>query len=196
MRNIALGAALAAGLITAAHAQNSTFQNPCHSPPYTDFDFWVGEWVAFDYDTGVVEGIDMVTREINGCVLMQDWIQLTDTFRYENQPDRFEGLSFNSLTMDGQWQQVWDGNTGGTITLVGGLDDEGRMVLTTALLHAEPQGFDYRRTFTWEPQDDGTLHVWGEIQIRNEDGTWRDPVIEWNLRQVRRTDVGPLIEAP
>ncbi len=30
-------------------AQNDGFSNPCAAAPFTDFDLWVGDWVAFYY---------------------------------------------------------------------------------------------------------------------------------------------------
>ena len=49
--------------------QGTAYVNPCSTAPITDFDFWVGDWVAFDYDTGVVQGIDRIQKTNNGCVL-------------------------------------------------------------------------------------------------------------------------------
>ena len=190
----------ASSLISAAaFAQDTEFQNPCHISPGTDFDFWVGDWVAFDYDTGVVQGIDIIEHTNAGCTIYQEWSQMTDRFRAPGQPHRYAGISFSSVLNDGQWQQVWIGNYGGTINMVGGLDDAGRMVLSSGEQSGQNADGDtviFERTWYWAPEADGTVHSWGEIRTQNEDGSWSDAQISWNLRYVNRSTVSDLIEAP
>lgn len=189
-------AAVLTALVTStAFAQDADYVNPCSEAPNTDFDFWVQEWVAFNYDTGVVMGIDNVSKIDGGCVVFQDWTQMTDDFRAPGSDVRYAGVSFNSVLNDGRWQQVWVGDYGGTIVVTGGLNEDGTMVLTSGEQVAA-SGQTYQRTWYWDPQDDGTVHSWGEATIMNEDGTWGEPIITWNLRYVSRHVVGNLIEAP
>jgi len=193
--------ASAAGLIAvfvtaAAHAQaDGPFTNPCAAAPNTDFDFWVGDWVAFDFETGVVQGIDRIHKINNGCSLMQDWSQMTDRFRAPGADFRYAGVSFNSVLPNGDWQQIWVGNYGGTITMIGRLDDEGTMVLKSAAFPTQNGGLA-QRTWYWDPKEDGTVHSWGEIrQKQTEDEDWGDPIIPWNLRYVPRADAPELSAA-
>lgn len=172
-----------------------TFDLPCASRPYTDFDFWVGEWVAFDYDTGVVQGIDRIEHAVGGCVILQEWSQLTDRYRPAGAPFRYAGMSFSSVLSDGSWQQVWVGNSAGTISLNGQLDAEiGGMVLQQTAVSST--GAEFRRLWYWVPEADNTLHSWGTISFRTASGDWSEPRTEWNLRYVRRAHVGTLIESP
>ena len=174
--------------------QGTAYVNPCSTAPITDFDFWVGDWVAFDYDTGVVQGIDRIQKTNNGCVLTQDWRQLTDTFRTQGADYRYAGVSFNSVLPDGKWQQVWVGNNGGTIVVHGGLNEDGVMVFVSPDFPTR-NGQIAQRTWYWEPEDDGTVHSWGEVRLKDPDGDWGDARIQWNLRYVRRDDVPNLVVA-
>ena len=181
-----------------AQAQSSegqaAFVNPCSSAPMTDFDFWVGDWVSFDYDTGVVQGVDRIHKINNGCVLMQDWTQMTDRYRAQGADFRYAGVSFNSVLPNGNWQQVWVGNYGGTIVLSGGLNEDGVMVIVSPEFPAQ-NGQIGQRTWYWDPEEDGTIHSWGEIRLRDPDGDWGAPQIPWNLRYVRRADAPDLVAA-
>ncbi len=190
---IGLGAAFSPGTL---HAQTSApFSNPCDAPPLTDFAFWVGDWVAFDYDTGVVQGIDRIHKINNGCTLMQDWSQMTDRYRAPGGDFRYAGVSFNAVLPDGQWQQVWVGNYGGAITMTGGLDEDGTMTLRSAEFPTQ-DGAIAQRTWYWDPLDDGSIHSWGEIRQKNSpDDEWGEPVIPWNLRYVRRNTAPNLVAA-
>ncbi|GJL95846.1 MAG: hypothetical protein DHS20C05_22510 [Hyphococcus sp.] len=179
----------------AQNATDNTFEPPCLKEPITDFDFWVGDWVAFDYDTGIVQGIDRIEKINNGCAVFQNWTQLTDRYRANGSPFRYAGISLSSVLPSGKWQQVWVGNYGGTAVLTGGLDEEGTMVITTAEAQAQ-NGATFKRSWYWDPQDDGTLHSWGEVFIKNKDGTWSEPTIPWNLRYVPRADAPNLSTTP
>lgn len=190
-----LAAGLAAG---AAHSQasegdDSGFTDPCSAAPFTEFDFWVGEWVAFDMETGIAQGIDRIERRQRGCVIHQEWTQMTDRFRTPGAPYRYAGMSISALIPGPRWQQVWVGNAGGAITLQGELrESDGAMVMTQEF--TGPDDVHYHRTWYWKPEADGTVHSWGEIRTREDDGEWGEPQIPWNLRYVRRSMAGNLRE--
>ena len=214
MRSQFLITALAAGLLinapapaqtqaqvqTQAQTQDQAFSNPCDTAPFTDWDFWIGEWVAFDYDTGVVQGIDRVEKINNGCVIHQDWSQMTDRYRAQGYDQRYAGMSFNTvvLTADGPaWEQTWVAHYGGLIRLVGGLDEDGRMVIRTTEFAIQDGQFA-KRVWYWDPEEDGSIHSWGEIYVRDGDGEYPDEPtnIPWNLRYVSRHVSDPLIAQP
>lgn len=199
MRTISICAGTVAALLgSAALAQDASdapYVSPCSQAPYTDFDFWVQDWVAFHSDTGVVMGIDDVHKINGGCIIAQEWIQLSDDFRAEGSEERYAGMSFSSVLGDGRWQQIWVGHDGGTLRMTGGLDDNGTMVMTTGA-QVSSAGYTYQRTWYWDPQDDGSVHSWGEMTIQEPDGSWGDLVTTWDLRYVSRHAVGDLIEAP
>jgi hypothetical protein len=194
----AIGPALLVAGLMAGAAQGQTrsvddsgFTEPCSVAPFTDFDFWIGEWVAFDMETGVVQGIDRIERRQRGCVIHQEWTQLTDRFRTPGAPYRYAGMSISALIPGPSWQQVWVGNAGGAITLQGGLrESDGAMVLVQEF--TGPDNVRYHRAWHWKPEADGTIRSWGEVRTGGEDGEWSEPRIPWNLRYVRRSLVGNL----
>lgn len=200
-RSLSIAALTVAALtVSPASAQDSSaeFANPCDSAPFTDWDFWVGDWVAFDYDTGIVQGIDRVEKINNGCVILQDWSQMTDRFRAPGAPFRYAGVSFSTLTATPAgpaWSQSWVGNTGGMITLTGGLNDEGTMVIESAEFPTQ-NGQIAKRIWYWDPEEDGSVHSWGEIYVRDTDGEFGEPQIPWNLRYVARHAAPNLSAAP
>ena len=195
-RFLAMAAGLAALGYGAAGAQSDgAFSNRCEAAPNTDFDFWVGDWVAFDFDTGVVQGIDRIHKTNNGCVIYQDWTQMTDRYRAPGADFRYAGVSFNSTLQNGDWQQIWVGNTGGTINMVGRLNDDGTMVLTGEEVKTQNGKIAYQ-TWYWDPADDGTIHSWGEVRVKDKaDDPWGEPTIPWNLRYVPRADAPNLSAA-
>lgn len=186
--------ALALTSVSTAVAQDS-YQHPCATGPATAFDFWVGDWVVFDTNTGVVQGIDRIEKINEGCALFQEWRQMTDRFRAPGAPDRYAGISLSSVITGGGWQQVWVGVGGGTITVSGGLDEEGTMVLESAPATAQ-NGQVFKRKWHWDPKPDGTVHSWGEIRTQNEDGSWSDPTVPWDIQYVRRSVSPNLVAAP
>ncbi|HTZ96826.1 MAG TPA: hypothetical protein VMB18_10535 [Terriglobales bacterium] len=94
---------------------------PCSAPEYKQFDFWVGDWNAYDVDnpTSVV-GHARVDRILNGCVLRED---------YQGN-DGHEGQSFTIYDASRKvWHQTWVTNNGRLLTIEGQFED-GQMVLS------------------------------------------------------------------
>lgn len=181
-------------------ANTDVFSNPCDGEVFSQWDFWIGEWVAFDFDTGVVQGIDRVEKINNGCVIHQDWSQMTDRYRAQGYEKRYAGMSFNTViaTPDGPaWEQTWIAHYGGVVRLTGNLDDTGTMIIETAEFPIQNNQFA-RRIWYWDPLEDGSIHSWGEIYVRDADGIYpTEPTnIPWNLRYVSRHVAAPLIAQP
>ncbi len=205
MRNLScLTALLAISTAMPALAQDSqatpptAFSNPCSAAPFTDWDFWVGDWIAFDFDTGIVQGDDRVEKVNNGCVILQDWSQMTDRFRTPGAEFRYAGISFSTVvgTADRPvWRQTWIGNTGGAITLTGGLNDDGTMVIKSTEFPIQNGQFA-KRIWYWDPEEDGSVHSWGEIYTRDADSEFAEEpaTLPWNLRYVSRHAISPLVE--
>jgi len=194
----ALALSTAAPSLAFAQTQSqpaAEFYNPCESEAFAEWDFWIGDWVAFDYDTGVVQGIDRIEKINNGCVIVQDWSQMTDRYRSPGSPDRYAGISYNTLVpgADGPvWEQTWISQYGGVVRLRGGLDADGRIVISTPEFPTQ-SGQIAMRTWYWAPLDGGRIHSWGEVRVRDEGGAFAEPTIPWNLIYVSRHDIPNLI---
>ncbi|WP_370336801.1 hypothetical protein [Parvularcula marina] len=186
-----LSSSLLVSLLALGAQPSDDFAPPCEKAPYTQFDMWVGEWVAFDWETGVVQGIDRIRKINNDCVIHQEWQQMTDRYRTAGAPYRYGGISFSYPLPGGGWKQVWLGNGGWPIELTGKLDEDGVMTLSTAEFDT-PDGKIGKRTWRWARQEDGSLHSWGEFVSKDPEGEWSAPQIVWNLRYVRHADAPEL----
>ena len=97
---------------------------PCeHDVAFTEFDFWVGDWVVHG-PGGALAGTNSISKEERGCVLLEHW---------ENTAGG-TGQSINYVDMiSGEWVQVWNAEGGSQINIRGGMTDDG--MLLTGTLH-------------------------------------------------------------
>jgi hypothetical protein len=102
-----------------AKAQNQ--QKPCSAPEASQFDFWVGDWIATWADT--LHGANRIEKMFGNCTI------------HENFSDPRLGYIGQSWSVYNtnykQWQQTWVDNQGGYISLTGGMVRDS-MILTTA----------------------------------------------------------------
>jgi hypothetical protein len=112
-----------AGLLAVAggaHAPRGV-PKPCDAPEYREFDFFAGEWDA--YEIGTPEkliGRNSVTPMVGGCALREVY----------RQNDGLQGESFSVYDARRRvWHQSWVTNRGQLLLLDGKLEG-GRMVLT------------------------------------------------------------------
>jgi len=114
---------LPAAAVQIASAAQSAKAAPCVSLVYRQFDFWIGDWDAFDIDNAnKVAARARVTRILGGCVLLED---------YQGADGHF-GQSFTIYDSSrNRWHQTWVTNQGTLLTIEGGLED-GKMVLRGA----------------------------------------------------------------
>ena len=84
---------------------------PCAKPEYRQFDFWLGDWDAFDVDQpGVPVARTRVTRILDGCVILEDYVGTNG----------LHGQSFNTYDVPEQeWRQSWVTNHGEFLLLNG-----------------------------------------------------------------------------
>ncbi len=162
----ALTAIIAVPLTFAADDQPAT---PCSGPGSSEFDFWLGEWEAFDSNDGSLQGREHVTKDYDGCVLTQHWEQQSDRYNYPGSENRMRGTSVtarNSNPSIGLWWQTWVDNVGSVIVLAGGLQDG------VIVLEGLPGNSSMRRKWHWKPLEDGSVHSWGTVS--SDDGeTWQ-----------------------
>ena len=110
---------LVIGLLSALLTPTAAAQ--CRSPEYRQFDFWVGDWDAYDLpDTAKTVARIHVTSIMDGCALREVYVQ----------KDGLNGESFSLWDASrGRWHQSWVTNRGALLLLEGRLEGE-RMVLT------------------------------------------------------------------
>ncbi len=131
----------------------------CTLPEYRQFDFWLGDWDAFDVDgpTTVVARIH-VERILNGCVLQED---------YEG-ADGLKGRSFSIYDASRKvWHQSWVTNRG-QLLVIEGVSQAGAMVLNG--VDRTTDGREKRVRGTWKAVDGGVR----ETAVTSIDGgkTW------------------------
>jgi hypothetical protein len=168
-RLLVMGIGLAAALpsvagSTAVPAQSVPAAGPakaggCTALPYQQFDFWVGDWDAFEM--GKPDGPvarTRVTRILGGCVLLEI---------YEG-TSGVTGQSFSIYDATRKvWHQSWVTNRGGLLAIEGGIR-AGDMVLS-----GSDRTKDGRKRLvrgTWKPME-GVVQ---ETAVRSTDGgkTW------------------------
>lgn len=119
MQTLACVAVLSA-LAGEGHATRGV-PKPCDAPEYRQFDFFAGEWDAYEIGTPEkLVGHNTVTPMVGGCALREVY----------RQNDGLEGESFSLYDARRRvWHQSWVTNSGQLLLLDGGLEN-GRMVLT------------------------------------------------------------------
>lgn len=153
---------LAGALLLAALPPAFAQGKPCTDPDYRAFDFWIGDWIAYDHDTNRMLGHDTVDPFLDGCVVLENWIGASG----------FNGSSFNVYSLaDGKWHQSWNDNQGGVTFLEGGIFD-GKMVMEGIV--PNPDGPDGRGKLriTWQAMPQGGVREIGEMSI-DGGASWR-----------------------
>ena len=110
---------LVIGLLCALQTPTAAAQ--CRSPEYRQFDFWVGDWDAYDLpNTAKAVARIQVSSIMDGCALREVYVQ----------KDGLNGESFSLWDASrGRWHQSWVTNRGALLLLERRLEGE-RMVLT------------------------------------------------------------------
>lgn len=155
-------------LLAAAGAQTPKAP-PAPPPEASHFDFWIGEWTVTTPD-GKVAGTNKVERLPGGRGLIEHWSSVRGG----------GGKSLNAYNPTRKaWQQFWVGGDGMVLELAGGLDAQGRMVLTGP--SSAPHQATHNR-ITWTPNPDGTVRQFWEV---SKDGgtTW---AVVFDGRYVRK----------
>ncbi len=137
----------------------STKSTACAAPEYHQFDFWVGDWDAFEVDTHAKSARNHVDSILDGCVIREDY----------EQNDGMHGESFSIYDASRKvWHQSWVTNRGGLLIIEGAWKD-GQMTLEGAD-HPQP-GVERRVRGIWKPQDNGVR----ETAVTSTDGgkTWK-----------------------
>jgi hypothetical protein len=138
-----------------ALAESSTSAS-CAAPVYRQFDFWIGNWDAFDVGNPIKVAHAQVDRILDGCVLREDY----------QGADGHKGQSFTIYDAARKvWHQSWVTNRG-ELLMIEGQNEAGEIVLT-GVDHAK--GVIVRGV--WKPENGGVR----ETAVTSSDGgkTWK-----------------------
>ena len=101
-------------------------QRPCSDPVYRQFDFWIGEWEAFNVN-GQKAGDSKIEMILDSCIILENWTSASVTSGV-----RYAGKSYNTYNQSKKrWQQYWVDNTSGVTECFNGHYENGKMVLET-----------------------------------------------------------------
>jgi opacity protein-like surface antigen len=144
-------------LAAASAAAQQPAPSVCSAAAHHQFDFWVGEWSVTDQTSGQAAGVSQIEQIYGGCVIRENWAE-----------QGFRGGSLNSYwATDKQWHQTWMDSAGAFRHFIGGLDADGRMVLTAH--QPDPSGSDKIRLIrlTFTPNKDGTVRQYSDYSDDN-----------------------------
>jgi len=134
--------------------------NSCAAPEYRSFDFWVGDWDAFDVDNPSKKvAHNRVDRILDGCALLEDYQSVEGE----------HGQSFTIYDASRKvWHQTWVTNQGVLLVIEGSMHG-GEMVLS-----GTDRTADGKKRFvrgTWKQVNGGVR----EIAVTSTDGgkTWK-----------------------
>jgi ketosteroid isomerase-like protein len=131
----------------------------CATPEYRQFDFWAGDWDAFDLENPNVPAARVrVDRILDGCALHED---------YEG-VNGHKGESFSIYDASRKvWHQSWVTNRGELLTIEGRMEDS-RMILSG--VDRNESRADRQVRGRWQPVSGGVR----ETAVRSTDGgkTW------------------------
>ncbi len=163
--------------IAAIISASSLFaQNPCSSPVYRQFDFWLGEWEVFNVN-GKKAGDSKISLILDSCIILEEWTSANIT-----QGIRYAGKSFNTYnSRTKQWQQTWVDNVGGSTEFLSGKYENNNIIFQTGSFQLSKDTVAIRKlTFYNMGKDKVRQH--GEIS-KDNGNSW---VTEYDLEYRRR----------
>ena len=159
--------ALFTGAESLPMADLSTHSAACAAPEYHQFDFWIGDWDAFEIDAAMPVARVRVDRILEGCVLREDY---QDT-------SGLQGQSFSIYDASRKvWHQSWVTNRGHLLVIEGKMQD-GEMILIGSDHTADgkerhvrgvwkPEKSAVRETATTSIDGEKTWHPWFDLVFR------------------------------
>jgi hypothetical protein len=139
---IARCATLTLALATTVSAQPAA-NPPCRTPEYRQFDFWLGEWEVFEYQTGQKgnpAGASRVTSLFDGCSIQEEYLGAGNAV---------VGKSLNVyFPQDKRWHQLYVDGFAQVILLHGTFKDN-QMVLSGEYPSLRTPGLMIKQSITW-----------------------------------------------
>jgi hypothetical protein len=141
----------------------------CSAPKYRQFDFWVGDWDAYDRDApGSPVARNRVDAILDGCAIREVYEEAAGLV----------GQSFSIYDASRKvWHQTWVTNKGQLLVLEGGFRN-GRVILQGTMRGADGRPALLRGT--WWPEGDGVREVAESSPDRGK--TWK-PVFDLTFRR-------------
>lgn len=165
-------------LFTACAVYYTYGQFPCSKPEYRQFDFWLGEWEAYN-PKGVKAGDSRISMQLDSCTILEEWTS-TGVIRGL----RFAGKSYNMYNAATQkWQQYWIDNTGNITQYFNGYYEPGKMILQTNNSKVNDTLWQIQK-MTFYNLGPGKVRQLGETSSDNGK-TW---VTSFDLEYRRKTD--------
>ncbi|MGB2643032.1 MAG: DUF4440 domain-containing protein [Candidatus Acidiferrum sp.] len=117
--------------------------SPCSAPEYRQFDFWLGDWDAFEIGSNTKDSRIRVTRILDGCVIHEDYQSV----------DGHHGESFSIYDASRKvWHQSWVTSRGQLLTIEGHFKD-GEMLLSG--VDRTASGEERHVRGVWKPTEGG-----------------------------------------
>lgn len=146
-------------MIAFADSYSQTTQKPCLSPEASQFDFWIGDWIATWNDS--LHATNHIEKMFGNCTIHEN---------FYNARTNYAGQSWSVYNANyKQWQQTWVDSQGGYISLTGGMAGDslvlttaernvpasvsatGKMISRMVYYNIRPDAFDW----SWEASTDG-----------------------------------------
>ncbi len=138
---------------------------PCSNPVYRQFDFWVGEWEAFD-NNGKKVGDSKISVILDSCIILEEW-----TSASIQQGLRYAGKSFNTYNAaTKQWQQTWVDNAGGSNEYLQGKFENNQIIYSSTPFNFSKDTIAIRK-MTFTNLGPNKLRQHGEIS-KDNGATW------------------------
>lgn len=140
-------------------------QRQCSKPEYRQFDFWIGEWEAFNTN-GQKAGDSKISLILDSCVILEEW-----TSAMISRGIRYAGKSFNTYNATtNQWQQTWVDNVGGSNEYLLGKFENNKIVYNSSPFLFSKDSMAIRK-MTFTNVSSGRVRQHGEIS-KDNGATW------------------------
>jgi hypothetical protein len=136
---------------------------PCmYDPRFAEFDYWLGTWdVRPNGQPNAPPGRNVITKILNGCVVLESWTT-----------PNYSGQSYNIFDRTrGKWYQRWVDNFGGFHEYAGGLKD-GNMTYEGDMPAPGAPNTRVRTRLTFFKLADGGVRQFSEV-TRDDGATWQ-----------------------
>lgn len=144
----------------------SSAQLPCSQPEFRQFDFWIGQWEAFQTN-GQKAGDSKIEMILDSCIILENWTSSSVVKGL-----RYAGKSYNTWnTRTKKWQQYWVDNTGGITEYFDGHYEDNKMIMQTANI-AQPEGGFKIMKMTFYKLSKDKVRQFGELST-DEGKTWK-----------------------